>query len=355
MAQRFWNFGRGRVIAAFSLCQRVKPVSRGGRNCSMAFRALRIGTGLLTYESRPWNALWPVILAALLSVAVLVVAAGSAATVWAQDGTPEPEPAMDVCLVSLNAENSELALGETMRLWIWGVGVEPGSLNLDVEGAGSVGLRGVREVDSWAELVELTVEGAAEGTVEIAASMVCREPGNGTDALILTVSAPERGANAAEAPPAMDDFCVVQLSVSDEEVAVGDEFFAWFVGGGTEERSWDLEMDGDGSARVLGAREIDPQYVEWRMEAVAAGDVQLTGAMDCRLEGEARSTGKIVILERDSEIGQAAIGEWANGSAGASQDDVGRRWGTAAMVQVGLIAVLAVALIVLAYVAVRRR
>ena len=261
---------------------------------------------------------------------------------------------MDFCLVSLNAEAHELTVGETMRLWVWGVGVESGSLGLEVEGPGSVGLRSIRDVDSWAELVELTVAGETEGRVEISARMVCAKPGVGVDELTLMVVQAETDDMPAAAVPSMDEFCAVQLSVSDEAVAVGDEFFAWFVGAGTVERSWNLEMEGDGSALILGSREIDPHYVEWRLEAMDAGNARLIGTMGCVQGGDGVSAGDVVISERAGPNAAAGISAQGDGSAGGGNQGP-NGWGTTAMIQIGLMAGLLVVLGALVYVLIRRR
>lgn len=253
--------------------------------------------------------------------------------VSAQDGTPEPDQAIDICLVSLTSESETLRVGETARLWAWGVGTKPDGWNLQVDGMGSVGLRGVREEASWAELIELTVVAEQGGEVTVSFSMVCDKPGNGTDSLTLTILPAE----PEPTPQTGSEFCAVQLSVSNPRVSVGDAFAAWFVGAGTEQRSWNLTMEGGGSARLLGTRELDPQYVEWQLEAVESGTLRLTGAMECKHTGDGISSSEVVITE-------------PHGPA----FDLGA-WGTTEIVQVGLMAGLLVVLGVLVYVLIRRR
>ena len=264
---------------------------------------------------------------------MLAVALGIAPSVLAQDGTPAPEPGIDFCVVSVGAERDSVRVGETTRLWAWGVGVEPDSWDLLVDGAGSVGLRGVREEGSRADLVELTVAGEREGQVTISVTMICQKPGSGDDSLTLEVLPAE----LEPTPHSISEFCAVQLSVSNPQVSVGDTFAVWFVGTGTEQRSWNLTMDGDGSARLLGTRELDPEYVEWELEAVEAGTVRLDGAMECKHEGEGISSSKVVITER--------AGRWFESST----------WGATEIIQVGLMATLLVALAVLGYLVIRRR
>ena len=255
---------------------------------------------------------------------------------------------MNACLVSVSAERRELRVGESMHLWVWGVGVEPDSWDLEVLGDGSLGLRGASVSNPDAELVEWTVVGEREGQVSVSVSMVCREPGTGTDSLTLTVLPAE------PAPQPAADFCSVHLSVSHERVSVGDEFRVWFVGAGTVERSWTLAMEGDGLTTLAGTRELDPEYVEWRLEAVAAGTVGLVGRMDCLESGEGVSSGQIVIVERGAEIHTGPAGQTGTGST-AVGDHESSTWGTATIVQAGLMAALIGVLVVLVYVLLRRR
>ncbi len=255
---------------------------------------------------------------------------------------------MESCLVSVSAERRELRVGESMHLWVWGAGVEPDSWDLEVVGDGSLGLRGARVSNPDAELVEWAVVGEREGQVSVSVSMVCREPGTGTDSLTLTVLPAE------PAPQPAADFCSVHLSVSHERVSVGDEFRVWFVGAGTVERSWTLAMEGEGLAMLTGTRELDPEYVEWRLEAVAAGTVGLVGRMDCLESGEGVSSGEIVIVERGAEIHTGPAAQTGAGSS-AIGDHESSTWGTATIVQAGLMAALIGVLVVLVYVLLRRR
>ena len=242
------------------------------------------------------------LLAATLGLVIAGVMQGGASPVAAQDDAPSPQPGVDFCLVSLDAEGETIKLGEPVRLWAWGVGVEPVTWNLTVEGTGAVALRRAGPVDSWAELIEWTVTGSAEGEVTFAVSMVCTQPGDGTDAMTLTVLPPEPTATSTPQPSA--DFCVTSLSLSDPEVRVGDTLYAWFVGAGAEPRSWRLNMAGDGSARVLTSRELDAQYVEWQLQAMEAGTLRLIGSMNCRQTGNGASVSvsEIVITDRSPAI-----------------------------------------------------
>ena len=306
-------------------------------------------------------------LVALASVVVLAAGFGSGASVAAQERTspadalptPAPEQGIDLCLVALSVEGRELRIGETMRLWIWGLGVEPSGWNLEVDGTGSVALRGAREINTVAELVEWTVVGEREGEVTLSVGMVCEKPGDGTDSLTLTVlpAVPESLPNPTPQPSA--DFCVAHLSVSEREVAMGDVFYAWFVGAGTEPRSWNLTLDGEGSARIVGTRELDPEYVEWQLEAVDVGTVRLIGAMSCVQPGEGFSTSEIVITQPEGgTLGQRGtmdqtgvatpgVATPGNGSTGAPS--------TMVTIQAVLMTVLLATLVVLTYLVRRRR
>ena len=282
---------------------------------------------------------------ALAAVALgLAIALSIALSVWqpvkAQDGAPEPEPEIDFCLVSLSADKTTLKIGEPLRVWVWGVGVEPGSWDLELDGEGSLALRGARNVASWAEMMELTLAGEAEGQVSISASMTCRRPGNGADSLTLTVlpSEPEE----TPTPQSAANFCTTHLSLSDQQVQVGDSFYAWFVGAGTGPRSWNLTMSGDGSARVVGTRELDPEYVEWELEAVSPGVLRLTGEMNCLQAGEGASSGEVVITEAAGRFGAAQIKRiWTSR--------------TVATIEAALLVVLVTVLAVLVYLLIRRR
>ena len=274
----------------------------------------------------------------------LAIALSIALSVWepvrAQDGAPDPEPEADFCLVSLSAEKTTLHVGEPLRVWVWGVGVEPGSWDLEVDGDGSLALRGARNVASWAEMVEWALTGETEGQVTISASMICRKPGNGADSLTLTVLPAEP--EETPTPQSTTNSCTTHLSLSDQQVQVGDGFYAWFVGAGTGPRSWNLTMSGDGSARVIGTRELDPEYVEWELEAVSPGVLRLTGQMNCLHAGEGTSSGEVVITEVANQFGAAQIK---------------RIWTprTVATVEAALLVVLVAVLAALVYVLIRRR
>ena len=260
--------------------------------------------------------------------------------VKAQDGAPEPEPEVDFCLVSLSPEREILRVGEPLRVWVWGVGVEPGSWDLELDGEGSLALRSARNVASWAEMMELTLAGEAEGQVSISASMTCRRPGNGADSLTLTVLPAEP--EATPMPQSTANFCTAHLSLSTQQVQVGDGFYAWFVGAGTGPRSWNLTMSGDGSARVVGTRELDPEYVEWELEAVSPGVLRLTGEMNCLQAGEGASSGEVVITEETGRFGAAQIKRiWTSR--------------TVATIEAALLVVLVAVLAVLVYLLIRRR
>ena len=273
----------------------------------------------------------------LAGFAMIVICSELPPLAWAQDGTPAPGQGIDGCLVAVSAEKGELRVGESMHLWIWGAGVEPGSWNLEVGGDGALGLQGARVLDPGAAFVEWTVIGEREGQVTVSVSMVCELPGDGSDTLTLTVPAADDGAVEDGATLAISESCPVQLSVSETEVAVGDEFHAWFVGAQTEPRSWNLTMEGDGSVRVLGMRELDSEYVEWQLQGMEAGTVRLTGAMECKHAGDGISSSEVVITER--------AGRWFESST----------WGTTEIIQVGLMAALLAVLAVLGYLAIRRR
>ena len=293
-------------------------------------------------------------LPALIFVALLVICSGVWTPVWAQEGTPVPGQGVDACLVSVSAERRELRIGESMHLWIWGAGVEPGSWDLKVGGDGSLSLQGARVLDPDAEFVEWTVVGEREGETTVSVSMACRKPGIGSDSLTVTVLPPD--AEQIRDPTAQPsaDSCTVHLSVSHQEVVVGDEFSVWFVGAGTQERSWNLTMEGDGSATLVGTRELDPEYVEWRLEAVSTGTVRLIGRMDCVQGGEGVSSSEIVIVERGAETRTWPAAQTGTGST-AVGDQESSAWGTATIVQASLMAALVGALAVLVYVLLRRR
>ena len=241
-----------------------------------------------------------------------------------------------------------------MHLWIWGAGVEPGSWDLEVGGNGSLSLQGARVLDPDAEFVEWTVVGEREGEITVSVSMACRKPGIGSDSLTLTVLPPD--AEQIRDPTAQPsaDSCTVHLSVSHQEVVVGDEFSVWFVGAGTQERSWNLTMEGDGSAELVGTRELDPEYVEWRLEGVSAGTVRLAGRMDCLPTGEGVSSGEVVIVEHGAGGQNRPAAQTGTGST-AVGDQESSAWGTATIVQAGLMAALVGILVVLVYVLIRRR
>lgn len=275
---------------------------------------------------------------------VLAIALSIALSVWepvrAQDGAPDPEPEADFCLVSLSAEKTTLRVGEPLRVWVWGVGVEPVSWDLEVDGDGSLALRGARRIESWTEMVEWTFTGAGEGQVTISASMICQKPGNGADSLTLTVLPAEP--EGTPTPQSTANFCTTHLSLSDQQVQVGDGFYAWFVGAGTEPRSWNLTMSGDGSARVIGTRELDPEYVEWELEAVSPGVLRLAGQMNCLQAGEATGSGEVVVTE---EVGQFEAVQ------------IRRIWTprTVATIEAALLVVLLAVLAALVYLLIRRR
>jgi len=270
----------------------------------------------------------------------LSIAFGAWETVAAQDGAPEPEPEVDFCLVSLSADKTTLKIGEPLRVWVWGVGVEPGSWNLELDAEGSLALRGARRIESWTEMVEWAFTGEGEGQVTISASMTCRKPGNGADYLTLTVLPAEP--EVTPTPQSTANFCTTHLSLSAQQVQVGDGFYAWFVGAGTGPRSWNLTMSGDGSARVVGTRELDPEYVEWELEAVSPGVLRLTGEMDCLQAGEGASSGEVVITEEAGRFGAAQIK---------------RIWTprTVATIEAALLVVLVAVLAALVYLLIRRR
>ena len=275
----------------------------------------------------------------------LTVALSIALSVWqpvkAQDGAPEPEPEADFCLVSLSAEKTTLRIGEPLRVWVWGIGVEePGSWNLEVDGDGSLALRGARELASWAEMVELTLAGVAEGKASISASMICRKPGIGADSLTLTVLPAEP--EVSPTPQSTTNFCTTHLSLSAQQVPVGDSFYVWFVGAGTGPRSWNLAMSGDGSAQLVGTRELDPKYVEWELEAVSPGSVRLTATMDCAQLGNGVSSGEVAITEETDPFGAA---------------QTKRIWTprTVATIEAALLVVLLAVFAVLVYLLIRRR
>ena len=282
---------------------------------------------------------------ALAAVALgLAIALSIALSVWqpvkAQDGAPEPEQEVDFCLVSLSAEREILRVGEPLRIWVWGVGVEPGSWKLAVNGAGVVSLRSGTAVDASAELIEWTVTGESIGEVTFLVNMTCLEPGNGADSLTLTVLPAEP--EAIPEPQSAANFCTTHLSLSDQQVQVGDSFYAWFVGAGTGPRSWNLTMSGDGSARVVGTRELDPEYVEWELEAVSPGVLRLTGEMNCLQAGEGASSGEVVITEAAGRFGAAQIKRiWTSR--------------TVATIEAALLVVLVTVLAVLVYLLIRRR
>ena len=231
-------------------------------------------------------------------------------------------------------------MGETVSLWVWAVGVEPGAWDLVVDGTGAVSLSGAREIDSWAEFVEWSVTGARKGEVTFSVGMTCREPGDGTDSLTLTVLPDEP--RPTPTPQASAGFCATSLSLSHGEVRVGDDFYAWFAGAGAEPRSWRLSMEGDGSARVITSRELDAEYVEWQLQAMKAGSVRLVAEMNCRQAGDGVSDGEIVIAD---ETGHLAA-SWKE-----------RFWTprTVAMIEASLVVVAVTLIAVLVYLLIRRR
>ena len=268
------------------------------------------------------------------------------ASVSAQEVTPEQ--GAEYCLVSVSVEEQELKVGETMYLWIWGVGVAPDGWDLRVDGTGSVALQSAREIATEGKLVEWTVIGEREGQVTFTAGMACEKPGNGADTLTLTVLPAEAETAASSATEQIADFCSTRLTVSDTEVAVGDEFFAWFVGAGTEPRSWNLTMAGDGTANVAQTRELDPEYVEWRLKAVEAGSVRLTGAMNCIHPGDGISVAEVLIVERENRIEPTTV-------YGVDRGFQIGAWGRVSIIEAGLMAVLLAVLVLLAYLVLRRR
>lgn len=283
------------------------------------------------------------VVSTLVLLALTVLLTLFAASVSAQEVTPEQ--GADFCLVSVSAEEQELKLGETMHLWIWGMGVGPEGWDLKVDGTGSVALRSAREIDAEGKLVEWTVVGEREGQVTFTAGMACEKPGSGTDTLTLTVLPAEAETITSSATEQIADFCSTRLSVSESVVAVGNEFSAWFVGVGTELRSWHLVMAGDGSANVVQTRELDPEYVEWRLKAMEAGTVRLTGAMNCIHPGDGISIGEVLIENR---IEPTTVSWVERGfQIGA--------WGRVSIIEAGLMVVLLAVLVMLAYLVVRRR
>lgn len=245
------------------------------------------------------------------------------------------------CLVSLSSTEQTVAVGETMHLWVWGTGVQQNSWDMKVDGVGELALQGARVLDAQAGFVEWSVVGAKPGDVAVSISMLCESPGDATDSLTLTVlSVAAEAANDAPIAAAPGS-CLTHLSVSHSEVALGDEFYVWFVGSATEPRSWQLTTDGDGTANVLGSRELDPQYVEWRLQAANVGTLELTGVMNCLQPGQGTASGTVAIVpNRTTESPQS-------GGIPAL--------GTTAWVEIALIAVLVSVLAVLAYVILRRK
>ncbi|MXZ90130.1 MAG: hypothetical protein F4W95_00755 [Chloroflexi bacterium] len=286
------------------------------------------------------------VVSTLVLLALTVLLTLFAASVSAQDVTPEQ--GADSCLVSVSVEEQELKLGETMHLWIWGVGVAPDGWDLKVDGTGSVALRSAREIETEGNLVEWTVVGEREGQVTFTAGMACEKPGNGTDTLTLTVLPAEPETATSSATEEIADFCSTRLSVRESVVAVGGEFSAWFVGAGTEPRTWHLDMSGDGSANVAETRELDPEYVEWQLKAMEAGTVRFAGSMNCIQPGDGVSIGEVLIVERENRIEPTTV-SWLNRGF-----QIGA-WGRVSIVEVGLIAVLLAVLAVLVYLLVRRR
>ena len=284
---------------------------------------------------------------ALLALFVLLIVSNGFTThVSAQDVTPQQ--GADSCLVSVSVEEQELRVGETMHLWIWGVGVASEGWQLKVDGAGSVALQGTQEIDTEGRLVEWIVVGEKEGQVTFRAGMTCEKPGIGTDALTLQVLPAETEMNADSPPQQVADFCSARLSVSETQVVTGHDFYVWFVGVGTEPRSWNLAMSGDGAAKVGQTRELDPEYVEWRLKAVAAGTVRLTGAMNCIHPGGGVSIGEVVIVEGEELIEPTTV-SWVE--RGFQIGALGR----VSIIEAGLMTVLIAALAVLAYLVARRR
>lgn len=283
--------------------------------------------------------------AALVAGAVLAAWLGIWAPVSGQDGTPAPERDIDFCLVSISAERGTVRVGEPLRLWLWGIGVAPNSWELTADGTGSVILHGARATDSWAELVELTVTGGTPGRVTLSVNMTCEQPGDDADSLTLTVLAaePASPAPATPSPEPIGDFCAAQLSVSDATVAAGERFYVWFAGLGTKAGAWNLTMDGDGSANLVGTRELDPEYVEWELEAVTAGTLLLTGTMECVQPGNGISSGEVAIVASRDESPEANPIRWS--------------WvpRTVATIELALVVVLLAVIAALIYLVIRRR
>ena len=283
---------------------------------------------------------WP---AALVGVVVLAAWLGTWVPVSGQDRTPAPEQAVDFCLVSISAERDTVRVGEPLRLWLWGVGVTPNSWELAADGAGSVILREARATDSWAELVELTVTGGTQGRVTLSVNMACEQPGDDADSLTLTVLTAKPESSATLSPEPIGNFCAAQLSVSDAEVATGDRFYVWFAGLGTKTRAWNLTMTGDGAANLVGTRELDPEYVEWELEAVAAGTLLLTATMECVQPGNGVSSGEVTIVASRDESSEANPFSWS--------------WTprTVATIELALVVVLLAVIAALIYLVIRRR
>lgn len=284
---------------------------------------------------------------ALVALTVLLILSnGFTASVSAQSVTPEQ--GADFCQVSASGEERELSIGESMHLWIWGVGVAPDEWQLKVGGAGSVALKGAQEIDTEGKLVEWTVVGEKEGRVTFTADMTCEKPGSGTDSLTIEVLPAEPGMAADSPPQPVADFCSAQLSVSGPEVVAGDEFYVWLVGAGTEPHSWNLAMEEDGSANVVQARDLDPQYVEWRLQAAEAGTVRLTGTMNCIHPGDGVSVPEVLVVTREGGI-EATTDSWVSRSF-----QIGA-WGRVSIIEAGLMAVLFAVLVALACLVIRRR
>ncbi len=318
-----------------------------GKSLTTAARLLKCGRPLLG------GGLCPAWRLALVGVVILGAWFGEPALAAAQEGTP-PEGEVAFCLVSVSSESRELRVGEAIHIWIWGMGVEPDTWKLTVEGEGSAALLGAQKLDSWAEFVEWTIVGGREGKVTFSASMDCRKPGDGVDSLTLTVLPADTEPIPTLTTPPSSDFCTARMTVSDPEVEVGEEFFAWFMGAGTEQRSWNLDISGEGSAKVVGVREIDPEYVEWRLEAVAAGRVRLVGEMRCLAPGDGSSPGEVVILEPGSRSDATPGAGPAEGWGRTVRIYMAGAWRMLATVEGVLMGILLVVMGVLVYLMARR-
>ncbi len=292
---------------------------------------------------------------ALAGVVILIGWLIAQTPVSAQDGTPRTtEQTDDVCIVALSAESETVKVGEPVRFWVWGGGVEPDTWSLEIDGAGSVSLWGAKEIDSGAKLVEWVVVGETEGQVTLVVSMVCQKPGDGNDTLTLTVLPAEPDAESDGASQPAVDFCTSHLSVSGRQVSVGDHFQVWFVGVGTEPGSWTLNMEGDGTARVVGTQALDPEYVEWTLEAVDPGAVNLKGEMTCQQPGGGISTAEVLITTPGNYTEGIPTARPEQGSEVVDSGQGNNRLGTIVVIETGLMAVLLAVLVTLAYLLRRR-